>query len=172
MASNEVFRPLPLRERVGRGVAPVSSTLRTRRLVVPGPPHPDPLPQGEREPEVPSAKRVIANPSVLRPVRLGKEEPGSVTNHARRWLASSLEKRRPTVRQFRPCRLAVCNSPTIAFHPEASLGPRALPSSCSQDAAQSEAAVRTGTNRNVGARDPRPVDPRGLKSDRTKPNSQ
>src|SRR5271157_6369156 len=49
----------------GEGVAPVSSTLRTRRLVVPSPPHPNPLPQGEREPEVPSAKGVIANSPVL-----------------------------------------------------------------------------------------------------------
>jgi len=45
----------------GRGVAPFSSTLPTRRLAVPSPPHPNPLPQGEREPEVASAKRVIAN---------------------------------------------------------------------------------------------------------------
>src|SRR5208282_415073 len=65
MASSWLFRPLPLRERVGRGVAPVSSTLRTRRLVVPSPPHPNPLPRGEREPEVPSAKGVIANSTVL-----------------------------------------------------------------------------------------------------------
>src|SRR5271157_5690870 len=49
----------------GRGVAPVSSTLRTRRLVVPSPPHPSPLPRGEREPEVPSTKGVIANSTVL-----------------------------------------------------------------------------------------------------------
>src|SRR5208337_3447394 len=66
MASRWLFRPLPLRERVGRGVAPVSSTLRTRRLVVPSPPHPDPLPRGEREPEVLSTKGVIANSTVLR----------------------------------------------------------------------------------------------------------
>ena len=65
MASSWLFRPLPLRERVGRGVAPVGSTLRTRRLVVPSPPHPNPLPQGERKPEVASAKRVIANSTVL-----------------------------------------------------------------------------------------------------------
>src|SRR5208337_2308384 len=65
MASRWLFRPLPLRERVGRGVAPVSSTLRTRRLVVPSPPHPDPLPRGEREPEVLSTKGVIANSTVL-----------------------------------------------------------------------------------------------------------
>src|SRR5271157_1337227 len=65
MASSWLFRPLPLRERVGRVVAPVSSTLRTRRLVVPSPPHPNPLPRGEREPEVPSAKGVIANSTVL-----------------------------------------------------------------------------------------------------------
>src|SRR5271157_5518706 len=65
MASSWLFRPLPLRERVGRGVARVSSTLRTRRLVVPSPPpHPNPLPQGEREPEVAPAKRVIANSTV------------------------------------------------------------------------------------------------------------
>src|SRR5271157_3409453 len=37
MASRWLFRPLPLRERVGRWVAPVNSTLRTRRLVVPSP---------------------------------------------------------------------------------------------------------------------------------------
>jgi hypothetical protein len=50
----------------GRGVAPVNSTLRTRRLVVPSPPHPNPLPRGEREPEVPSDKGVIADSTVLR----------------------------------------------------------------------------------------------------------
>src|SRR5271157_2362643 len=65
MPSRWLFRPLPLRERVGRGVAAVSSTLRRRRLVVPSPPHPNPLPQGEREPEVPSAKGVIATSTVL-----------------------------------------------------------------------------------------------------------
>src|SRR5208337_1878708 len=65
MASSWLFRPLPLRERVGRGVAPVSSTLRPRRLVVPSPPHPNPLPRGERQPKVPSAKGVIANSTVL-----------------------------------------------------------------------------------------------------------
>ncbi len=54
-----------LRERVGRGVAPVSSTLRTRHLVVPSPPHPNPLPRGGRVPEVPSSQRVIANSTVL-----------------------------------------------------------------------------------------------------------
>src|SRR5271157_688761 len=64
MASSWLFRPLPLRERVGRGVARVSSTLPTRRLVVPSPPHPNPLPQGEREPEVAPAKRIIANSTV------------------------------------------------------------------------------------------------------------
>jgi len=65
MASSWLIRPLRLRERVGRGVAPVSSTLRTRRLVVPSPPHPNPLPRGEREPKVPSYQRVIANSTVL-----------------------------------------------------------------------------------------------------------
>ena len=65
MGGSWLFRPLPLRERVGRGVAPVSSTLRTRRLVVPSPPHPNPLPRGEREPEVPSTKGVIATSTVL-----------------------------------------------------------------------------------------------------------
>src|SRR5271157_3899468 len=60
MASSRLCRHLPLRERVGRGVAPVSSTLRTRRLVVP-----NPLPQGEREPDIPSAKCVIADSTVL-----------------------------------------------------------------------------------------------------------
>src|SRR5271157_2988067 len=65
MASSWLFRPLPLRERVGRGVAPVSRTLRTRQLVMPSSPHPNPLPRGEREPEVPSAKGVIANSTVL-----------------------------------------------------------------------------------------------------------
>jgi|GEM_PF-5079551 len=50
----------------GRGVAPVSSTLRTRRFVVPSPPLPNPLPQGEREPEVPSTKGVIAGSTGLR----------------------------------------------------------------------------------------------------------
>src|SRR5271157_1670201 len=65
MAGSWLFRPLPLRERVGRGVAPVSSTLRTRRLVVPSPPHPNPLPRGEREPEAASTKGVIANSTVL-----------------------------------------------------------------------------------------------------------
>ena len=48
MAGRWLFHPLPLRERVGRGVAPVSSTLQTRRLVVPSPPHPNPLPRRER----------------------------------------------------------------------------------------------------------------------------
>jgi hypothetical protein len=57
--------PAGLRERVGRGVAPVSSTLRIRRLVVPSPPHPNPLQRGEREPEVPAAKSVITNSTVL-----------------------------------------------------------------------------------------------------------
>ena len=66
MAGRWLFRPLPLQERVGRGVAPVSSTLRTRRLVVPSPPTPNPLPRGEREPEVPAAKSVFANSTVLR----------------------------------------------------------------------------------------------------------
>jgi len=66
MGASWLFRPLPLRERVGRGVAPVSSTLRTRRLVVPRPPHPNPLPQGEREPEAPSTKGVIAGSTGLR----------------------------------------------------------------------------------------------------------
>src|SRR5271157_910526 len=66
MAGRWLFLPLPLQERVGRGVAPVSSTLRTRRLVVPSPPHPNPLPRGEREPEVPAAKSVFANSTVLR----------------------------------------------------------------------------------------------------------
>ena len=61
MGGNWLIHPLPLRERVGRGAVPASSTLRTRRLVVPRPP----LPQGEREPEVPSAKGVIANSTVL-----------------------------------------------------------------------------------------------------------
>src|SRR5271157_3390785 len=65
MAGRWLFRPLPLQERVGRGVAPVSSTLRTRRLVVPSPPTPNPLPRGEREPEVPAAKSVFANSTVL-----------------------------------------------------------------------------------------------------------
>src|SRR5208337_4579009 len=60
MGNDWLFRPLPLRERVGRGVATVHSTLRTRRSVVPSPPHPNPLPRGEREPEVPSAKCVMA----------------------------------------------------------------------------------------------------------------
>src|SRR5271169_710663 len=46
MAGSWLIRPLPLRERVGRGVAPVSLTLRTRRLVAPSPPHPSPLPRG------------------------------------------------------------------------------------------------------------------------------
>src|SRR5271157_214665 len=61
LGASWLFRPLPLRERVGRRVAPVSSTLRTRRLVVPSPPLPNPLPRGEREPEVPSTKGVIAS---------------------------------------------------------------------------------------------------------------
>src|SRR5208337_811873 len=65
MGASWLFRPLPLRERVRRGVAPASSTLRTRRLVVSSPPHPNPLPRGEREPEVPSTKGVIANSTVL-----------------------------------------------------------------------------------------------------------
>src|SRR5271157_6554456 len=72
MASSWLFRPLPLRERVGRGVAPVSSTLRTRRLVVPSPPSPNPLPQGERESEVPSNKGVTAISTVL---WLGRRPP-------------------------------------------------------------------------------------------------
>src|SRR5271157_5400348 len=67
-----LIHPLPLRERVGRGVAPASSTLRTRRLLVPSPPHPNPLPQGEREPEIPSTKGVIAISTVL-----GLTPPGS-----------------------------------------------------------------------------------------------
>jgi len=70
----EKLRPLPLRERVGRGVAPVSSTLRTTRLVVLSPPHPNPLPRGEREPEIPSAKGVIANSTVLR-LAPGEQSP-------------------------------------------------------------------------------------------------
>src|SRR5208337_577170 len=37
MGCSWLVHPLPLRERVGRGVAPASSTLRTRRLVVPSP---------------------------------------------------------------------------------------------------------------------------------------
>ena len=41
------------------------STLWTRRLVVPSPPHPNPLPRWEREPEVPSTKGAIANSTVL-----------------------------------------------------------------------------------------------------------
>ena len=49
----------------GRGVAPVSPTLRRRRLVVPSPPHPNPLPRGEREPEAPSAQWLTANSTVL-----------------------------------------------------------------------------------------------------------
>src|SRR5271157_4292875 len=65
MASSWLFRPLPLWERVGRGVALVSRTLRTRQLVMPSPPHPNPLPRGEREPEVPSDKGVISNSTVL-----------------------------------------------------------------------------------------------------------
>src|SRR5208337_3105104 len=44
LGASWLFRHLPLRERVGRRVAPVSSTLRTRRLVVPSPPLPNPLP--------------------------------------------------------------------------------------------------------------------------------
>ncbi len=44
----------------------IHSTLRTRRLVAPSPPHPSPLPRGEREPEVPSAQRVIADSTVLK----------------------------------------------------------------------------------------------------------
>src|SRR5208283_4858877 len=72
MGTSWLFRPLPLRERVGRGVAPVSSTLRTRRFVVPSPPLPNPLPQGEREPEIPSTKGVIAISTVL-----GLAPPGS-----------------------------------------------------------------------------------------------
>src|SRR5271157_4339018 len=72
MEGGWLIHPLPLRERVGRGVAPASSTLRTRRLAVPSPPHPNPLPQGERETEVPSTKGVIANSTVL-----GLAPPGS-----------------------------------------------------------------------------------------------
>src|SRR5271166_6020366 len=41
------------------------STLWTRRLVVPSPPHPNPLPRWGREPEVPSTKGAIANSTVL-----------------------------------------------------------------------------------------------------------
>src|SRR5208337_1380580 len=37
MGCSWLVHPLPLRERVGRGVAPASSTLLTRRLVVPSP---------------------------------------------------------------------------------------------------------------------------------------
>ncbi len=32
---------------------------------MPSPPHPNPLPRGEREPKVPAAKSVIANSTVL-----------------------------------------------------------------------------------------------------------
>src|SRR5271157_342417 len=89
MGASWLFRPLPLRERVGRGVAPGSSTLRTRRLVVPSPPHPNPLPQGEREPEVPSTKDVIAGSTELR--HAGRGGAG------RSIVASEIEKAETTV---------------------------------------------------------------------------
>src|SRR5271157_3193446 len=77
--------PHPLRERAGRGVASASSTLRTRRLVVLSPPLPNPLPRGEREPEVPSAKGVIANSTVLPPRhRRRKRDPGVRDRGAKR----------------------------------------------------------------------------------------
>src|SRR5436305_14652101 len=62
MGGQSFIRPLPLRERVGRGVITLP---RTRRLVEPCPPLPGPLPQGEREPEIASTQRVTTVSTVL-----------------------------------------------------------------------------------------------------------
>src|SRR5271166_6660239 len=107
MASNSLFRPLPLRERGGRVVAPVSSALRIRRLAVPSPPHPNPLPRGEREPEVPSAMSVIANSTVLAlalvPANATQEEQLEAIRriyhdgeqHMQRWVQDERTNREP-----------------------------------------------------------------------------
>ena len=46
---------------------------------MPSPPHPNPLPRGEREPEVPSTKGVIANSTVLGLSRGGLSHSSSST---------------------------------------------------------------------------------------------
>src|SRR5208337_1729978 len=103
MPSGWLFRPLPLRERVGRGVAPVSRTLRTRQLVMPSPPHPNPLPRGEREPEVPSDKGVIASSTVL-PLSGRADRSSTEPESAFRTLGASareaLDRVGPTMNQW------------------------------------------------------------------------
>ena len=61
MASSWLFRPLPLRERGRTSQLDPSDKALGRAQ----PPSPQPSPAREREPEVPSAKGVIANSTVL-----------------------------------------------------------------------------------------------------------